>query len=109
MGEESRNRVEIYVHGRAPLKPRQSCTWHSERRKKKPKCRHLCKIDFSFFRLYLPQGYPRESFAMSPALENIPNIFQCRSSIHTHYKGLCNRIPDQNSFHRTISDLKKKQ
>lgn len=56
---------------------------------------------------YLPQGYPRESCAKLPALENIPSTFQRRSSIHTHCKDLCNRIPVQNNFHRIISDLKK--
>lgn len=56
---------------------------------------------------YLPQGYPRESCAKFPALENIPSIFQCHSSIHTHCKGLYNRIPAQNSFHRTILNLKQ--
>lgn len=54
---------------------------------------------------YLPQGYPRESYAKFLALENIPSIFQCRSSIHRHCKGLYNRTPAPNSFHRTILDL----
>lgn len=87
--------IHFSSNGHAPTKPKhvRMANWA------------LAQIMKIMMFCYLPQGYPRESYAKFPALENIPSIFQCRSSIHTHCKDLYNRTPAQNSFHQTISDL----